>query len=209
MISATATTNNSSSSSLLIFDHREWGDEIARNKDRSVKYPMEINEPWSLDSRNHLSHWFVGPLRSRYPHFLRQKYATTTKNTSFNWHPIAFSGLSILFDVAALVILQFCFDLNEIFCHFFVSFLLGAVRSIVTFKIILFLWSNVSVSIAFSFFHCFYFTPIRVVYGPIGLNKSFIFCCIGFSISLLHLQGVGGFNNKKKSAIWKSIFSIA
>ena len=108
--------------SFLIVDHPEWGDEVARNKDRTVKHPMEINEPLA---------WILGTICLAglsvhceiIIHILYDK-AMRLQPKYVVQLAIALSGLLILFDIA-LVILHFCFGPNEIVCHFFVSFLLG------------------------------------------------------------------------------------
>ena len=159
---------NSMRISFLIVDHPEWGDEVARNKDRTVKHPMEINEPLA---------WILGTICLAglsvhceiIIHILYDK-AMRLQPKYVVQLAIALSGLLILSDIA-LVILHFCFGSNEIVCHFFVSFLLG-----ISYNCFLLNYSlsliECFVSITFPLWHRVYVTPRRVVYGLIGLNST-------------------------------------
>ena len=107
----------------ILFDHRpEWGNQVVRNKDKTVKHPMEINVYMAFI----LGTICCVSFALNFDIILR-----ILCDTKMRLKPryivqlgIAFSDLFVLFGIA-IVIFHFSFGPNETVCNFYVAFFLG------------------------------------------------------------------------------------
>jgi len=154
----------------FFFDRPEWGDQVMRNKDKSVVHPMKINEPLA---------WILGticlfgfPLNFEIVIHILYDQTMRLKPRYVIQLAIAFSGVLILLTNVVLII-NFYFGPNEILCHLFVSFLMGVPYNCFILNYFLYL-IECFVAIAFPLWHRVYVTPRSVVYGLIGLNSALV-----------------------------------
>ena len=149
-------------------DHPEWGDQVLRNRDDSVKHPMEINlfMAWLLGAI-----CFVG-LPLNFEIIIRILYDRTMqlKPRYIIQLGVAFSDVFIL-SAIVIVVLHFCFGPNEMICHIFVSFFMGISYNCFLLNHFLSL-IDCFVAIVFPLWHLVNVTPRRVVNGLIGLNLA-------------------------------------
>ena len=162
--------NSSFNESGWYTDHPEWGDEVLRIKNGTVKNPMEIN--WFLACLLGLFCWFGFPLnfeiiiRILYDKTMRLKPQYIIKLG------IAFSAIAML-TTNVIAILHFIIGPNETICHFFVTCLMGVPYN--CFLLNYFLSSiDCFIAITFPIWHLTRVTPRRVVYGLIVLNLAMI-----------------------------------
>lgn len=150
--------------------HPEWGDEVLRNKDRSVKHPMEINEPFA---------WVLGTIcivgllvhLEIITHIFYDK-TMRLKSKYLIQLAIAFSDLFIIFAVT-VVILHFVYGPNETVCHIFVVFFLSISYNCFFLNYFLSV-IECFVAITFPLWHHVYVTPQLVGHCLIGLNLTMI-----------------------------------
>jgi len=115
-------SNPTNSSLATYLDRPEWGEEIVRNQNRSVMQPLEINEPlaWILG----IICLFVFPLNFEIIAKILYNKTMRLKSRYIVQLAVACSGLSILFDIA-LIVLHYFYGPNETVCHFFIAILMG------------------------------------------------------------------------------------
>ena len=149
-------------------DHPEWGDEVLRTNDDSVKHPMEIN----LFMACLLSViCFVGfPLN--WEIIIRILYNKTMrlKPRYVIQLAVAFSDVFILLAIVVIVA-HFCLGPNELLCNIFVSFFMGIAYNCFLLNHFLSLL-DCFVAIVFPLWHFTRVTARRVVNALIGLNLT-------------------------------------
>jgi hypothetical protein len=152
----------------LFIDHPEWGDEVVRNQDQTVKHPLEINASmaWILGAIC----FFGFPLN--FEIIIRILYDKTMrlKPRYIIQLGVAFSDLFILLAVVVVVV-HFAIGPNEILCHIFVSFFMAIAYNCFFLNNFLSLL-DCFMAISFPLWHLAKVTPQRIVYGLIGLNLA-------------------------------------
>ena len=164
----------------LLTDHPEWGDEVVRNKDQSVKYPIEVNLFFAC-LLGTIS-FFGFPLNFEIIIRILCDKTMRLKPRYIIQLGIAFSAILML-SMNVIIILDFIFGPNEFLCHIFVAFFKGVPYNCFLLNYFLYLF-DCFIAITFPLWHLTEMTPRRVVYGLIGLNLT-----MAVAVKLQYISG--------------------